>query len=244
MTDDILNPPAAAMTDAALRRRRSHLLAELERDPRPVRRAAAMVFAAAALAVLTLAPIGGASLASRAATGLSSLWSEPAPPPKDPASAANLGEAASRWTRDSNDPTRAPGVPLLGKARDLLQGLGSASDTITAFPTANGAVCYEIRAAGSCGRLDQWPWSAVGFTFSILYTRDGGTRVFGVAGDQVQTVEVEVADTYHAAEVRNNAFYYQLADGLSGNDVQRLVATWTDGSTHEFHVHDGRSGPG
>ena len=182
---------------------------------------------------LAVVPVGGASLASRAIDGISGLWSSASHPPADPASAQNLGEAVSRWDAQSSDPAHAPGTPLLGTARDLARGLGFADDTITAFATRHGAICYEIRAAGSCGRLD----NGVGVTFGILYTRDGGTRVFGIAADNVLKVIVVVGGVAHPALIENNAFYYQLPRHKTGADIDELVATWEDGSAHPFHVH-------
>jgi hypothetical protein len=244
MNLDFLEPPAPEMPQQALALRRAHLLGEIGR-PAPRRHRVAVVAAVAvALAALVVAPIGGASLADRALEGIGRIWATPAPPPRDSASAQNLAEAAARWNEQSTNPAEATGQPLFGQARDLLTGLGSAGDTIAGFPTANGAVCYEILAAGSCGQLDKWPWSKVGFTFSILYTRDAGTRVFGVASDRVAAIDVEISGIEHPAIVQNNAFYYQLPRGDHDEDIQRVIATWDDGTRHPFHVHDGKSGPG
>lgn len=156
------------------------------------------------------------------------MWSSTSPPPEDPAAAQNLGEAVSRWNAEGDNPAEALGPPLLGAARDLSRGLGSGDDTITAFPTGNGAVCYEIRAAGSCSRLD----NDLGFTFSILYTRDGGTRVFGIVSDDVRQIDVVIDGATHRAVIDNSAFYYQLSGGHASGDVDRVIATWHDGSTH------------
>lgn len=244
MNLDFLEPPAPEMPQQTLGLRRAHLLAEIRRTA-PRRHGVAIVAAVAvALAALVVAPIGGASLADRALKGIGRIWATPAPPPSDSASAQNLAEAAARWTEESTNPAEATGQPLFGQARDLLTGLGSAGDTIAGFPTTNGAVCYEILAAGSCGHLDKWPWSKVGFTFSILYTRDAGTRVFGVVSDRVAAIDVEIGGIERPAIVQNNAFYYQLPRGEHSQDIQRVIGTWDDGTRHSFHVHDGRSGPG
>lgn len=183
----------------------------------------------------------GSTLASSNATKapVAALAAAPAAPPADPASVQNLADAVSRWNAESTDPANAMGAPLVADARDLISGVGSAHDTVTAFPSANGGVCYEVLAAGSCGRFDRWPWSSVGFTFTILYTRSAGTRVYGIISDSVQKIDVEIAGVAHPAIVSNNAFYYQLPTGLSSDDVQRVVATWKDGSVHTFHWKDG-----
>jgi hypothetical protein len=36
---------------------------------------------------------------------------------------------------------------------NLLAGVGGAGDTVTAFRTSRGLVCFEIKAAGTCGGL-------------------------------------------------------------------------------------------
>jgi hypothetical protein len=256
VNDDFPIPAWNSLSPARLERRLEHIRSEIASEAhsqptaaRPMlfrfRTVRAVIPAAIATAVaLSVVPIGGATLASRAIDGISGLWSSASPPPQDTAAAQNLADAVSRWNAESNDPAHATGTPLLGAARDLVRGLGSSGDTITAFPTRNGAVCYEIRAAGSCGQLDKWPWSKVGFTFSILYTRDAGTRVFGVVSDRVAAIDVEIGGIEHPAIVQNNAFYYQLPRGDRDEDIQRVIATWDDGTRHPFHVHDGKSGPG
>ena len=114
----------------------------------------------------------------------------------------------------------------------MLSGIGPVGDTISAFPTSNGAVCYMIQGAGSCTNLDKWPWNTVGFTYGIFSTRDGGTRVYGIAADKVTSVSVEFAGVEHPAILGNHAFYYHLPPGVHDSDIQRVTATWDDGSVH------------
>lgn len=226
--------PAPVMSETTFQRRREHLLAELER-PAPDRRsqAAVGVLIAVAVGVLVLAPISGASLGHRLVTGLGDLWSSPAPPTKHPADVQNMTESA---TNEPPGVTYRGGKPLTGKARDLLSGLGTADDTLTAYPTTSGAVCYMILGAGSCANLETWPWNTVGFTFSIFSTRDGGTRVFGIASDKVASVRVEIGGVEHPMILENNALYYQVPPGERDSDIQQLVATWKDGSVHPVPV--------
>lgn len=229
MSDHLAELPALIMSEAAFHRRREHLLAELERPARHRRRAVAAVLFAVAVGVLVFAPISGASLAHRVVSGLGGWWSSPAPPPKDPAEVQS-------FARDV--PNVPPGVtyrggkPLPSAARDLLTGLGTAGDTITAFPTSTGAVCYMIQGAGSCANLQKWPWDTVGFTFGVFSTRDGGTRIYGIAADKVASVSVEIAGINHPATLGNHALYYHLPPGVHQSDIQMVSAIWKDGSVH------------
>jgi hypothetical protein len=153
-------------------------------------------------------------------------------PTKNPVDAANLAAASSRWTNEH--PNTGPGGALNVPASDLLTNVGAAHDTVTAFATNRGSVCFEIRAAGTCGNLNDSP---AGISVAILATRAGGTRVYGVTSDQVQRVQVDVAGTNGDAQLENNAFYFQLPPGTADSEVQQVVSTWKDGSTHVFHVH-------
>jgi hypothetical protein len=129
------------------------------------------------------------------------------------------------------------GKPVTGKARDLLSGLGTAGDTITAYPTSSGAVCYMIQGAGSCANVEKWPWSTVGFMFSIFSTPSGGTRVFGIASNRVASVSVVIAGVAQPAILENHALYYQLPPGVHDSDLEQVTATWNDGSTHSVPLH-------
>ena len=146
-----------------------------------------------------------------------------------PRDAADLAAAVQRW--NAEHPSTGPGSP--GAPVDLLAGVGRGRDTGTGFATDRGGACYEVLAAGSCGRLD----NASGVTFSILYTRDDGTRLYGVAADQVRRVQVQVDGVLGDAVLRKNGFYYQLPEGATSDDVEYVFATWHDGSTRPVRVH-------
>lgn len=131
--------------------------------------------------------------------------------------------------------TNHMGQPLVGEARNLITNAGAAHDTLSAFPTSTGGVCFEVRAAGSCGNPSTDP-SGAGITWGILSIRSTGTRVYGVASDEVVKVDVEIDGVNHPATLNNSGFYYQVPDGLTGDDVQQIVATWKDGSVHQVSV--------
>lgn len=229
MSDHFVELPAPVMSEAVLQRRRDHLLAELEHAAPRRRRTVVAVLVAIMLGVLVVAPVSGASLGRRLVTGLGDLWSSPAAPTKYSADVQNMAHSA---TIEPPGVTYRGGKPLTGKARDLLSGLGTAGDTITAYPTSNGAVCYMIQGAGSCANVAKWPWSTVGFTFSIFSTRSGGTRVFGIASDKVASMSVVIAGVAQPALLENHALYYHLPPDVHESDIQQVRATWSDGSTH------------
>ena len=195
------------------------------------------------LASLLCCAVAGTLVGSTLARGgtavppVAALANPPATLPADSASVQNLADAVAGWNSESTDSAHATGAPLTSDARDLMTDIGAAHDTLGAFPTANGGVCYEILAAGGCGNLNAGPWSNVGFTFSILYTQGGGTRVFGVVSDPVAKIDVQAGGVDYPATVSNNGFYYQLPEGVSDDQVQQIIATWKDGSVHTFSLH-------
>ena len=50
-------------------------------------------------------------------------------------------------------------------------------------------------------------------------------------------MSVIVGGVGHLAILENNAFYYELSPGVHSGDVQEVIATWKDGSVHQFPVH-------
>ncbi|MGA9760958.1 MAG: hypothetical protein WBQ14_00825 [Gaiellaceae bacterium] len=141
------------------------------------------------------------------------------------ADVSNLAASVTRWKNE--DSNSGSGTPLASQARDLITNAGPGNDTLSAFPTSTGMVCYEINAAGTCGRVD----TSTGISFGMLGGGVGGTRVFGVAADKVVKVQVQVSGTLYDAILNNNGFYFQLPVGTSEHQLQ-VIATWDDGTTH------------
>jgi hypothetical protein len=188
------------------------------------------------LGLLCAGVLGGAAVGALAAIGRGSAQQPPAAALNDssetlavaPPDALDLADAVDRWNDEAARSHRAgPGIPLPSQAKNLLSGVGTAGDTVTAFPTSRGLVCFEIKAAGTCGTLN----SPSGVTWAILSTR-GNSRVFGIASDAVGRVQVDVNGVLHDATLRNNAYHYQLAPQLDDTAVQGLLVTWKDGSQH------------
>ena len=151
-------------------------------------------------------------------------------PAATPADAQNLADAVARWNIEH--PRTGPGSPFTAEATDLLSGVGRERETVTAFRTQRDWVCFQVRAAGTCGRVD----TPSGISFAVLSTRSGGVRLYGVAADQVVRVRVHVNGTARDALFRNNGFYYQLPLGEASSEIEQVVAVWDDGSTHAFPV--------
>jgi hypothetical protein len=193
------------------------------------------------IAIAIMATAGVVGVTAGATTGLIQRGNIPVPvsalnspalvPTSHAADSNDLADAVGRW--NSERPSTAPGVALTARATDLLSGVGRERDTLTAFATRRGWVCYEIAAAGTCGKLDLQG----GVSFALLYTRAGGTRLYGVAADKVARVQVDVAGTLTDATLQNNGLYYQLPEGVDGDAVARVMVTWKDGSEHAVHVH-------
>jgi hypothetical protein len=180
---------------------------------------------------LTVAVGVGASTGFMHALSVSALAGSTGRNVNNPSDNASLADAVTRW--NAEHPANGPGAPLLSEATDLLSNVGAGNDTLSAFPTQKGSVCYQILAAGTCGSVD----TPTGITFSILSTRDAGTRLFGVASDRVTRVEVVIDGIANAAILRENGFYFQLPKGTGSNGVQRVISTLGDGSTHTVEVH-------
>ncbi len=193
MSDHLVELPAPVMSEAAFQRRREHLLAELERPAGASAAALAVVLGGRGRA----RGVGVRSDQRRESCAIAWL---PASEPGGlrPHRRRRTPAEVQNFTDDWNDRPPRPahlqgGKPLPARRGILLSGLGPAGDTITAYPTSNGAVCYMIEGAGSCTNLKKWPWNTVGFTFGIFSTHDGGTRIFGIAADKVTAVSVEIA---------------------------------------------------
>jgi hypothetical protein len=189
-----------------------------------------------AVGVLCAAVLAGATVGALVAVGSGSTALPPAAALNDsagrlavtPPDVLDLAGAVDRWNDEAahfHGP--GPGVPLPGEAKNLLSGMGRAGDTVAAFPTSRGLVCFEIDAAGTCGSLH----SPSGITWAILSTR-GNSRVFGIASDAVARVQVDVQGVLQDAILRHNAYHFQLPAQLDDTAVHGLLVTWKDGSRH------------
>lgn len=141
------------------------------------------------------------------------------------ADVSNLAASVTRWKNE--DSNSGSGTPLASQARDLITNAGQGNETLSAFPTSTGMICYEINASGTCDRVD----TSTGITFGILNGGVGGTRVFGVVANKVVKVQVQVSGTLYDAVLKNNGFYFQLPAGASEHQLQ-VIASWDDGTTH------------
>jgi hypothetical protein len=67
---------------------------------------------------------------------------------------------------------------------------------------------------------------------------DVGTQVFGVAEDDVASVRVLAAGSWHEIPITNNALYLDLP-GVPRSDASTVEVTLSDGSTQ---LHDLQTG--
>lgn len=154
-------------------------------------------------------------------------------PPAGQAEAGSLVDAVSRW--DTEHPVTSFGRPLASRQVTLLTGLGAGNDTLRAFPTERRGVCYEVKEAGTCARFT----TERPLDFSLLSTKDGGSRLYGVAQDTLTRLQIEFNDDTPAgqAQVTGNAFYYALPGSMTGADVAYVVGTFADGNVSRIPFH-------
>lgn len=186
----------------------------------------------------TAGTLVGATLAGASGVGTSpvaAFTSSSAPPATDQTFIQGL--AADEGTPNPGTSANPVGTPLPAQARDLIANAGPAHDTLGAFPTSSGEVCFEVLGAGDCGNVNGGEPYGAGISFGILGTRTGGTRLYGVASDYVAKVDVEIAGTDYPATLSNNGFYFALPDGITSDHIQSVVATWKDGSVHTYPMH-------
>lgn len=186
------------------------------------------------VAVVGVSALIGAAIAfgSNGNTPVASLSSGVAPGATERENIDNLAGSVTRWNQES--PDAGPGNALASKATSLLTNVGrDKSDTLSAFPTGRGQVCFEIKAAGTCGSVD----TPTGIIFAILSIRGRSTVLYGVAADNVTRVQVQIGGQLTDALLSGNGFYYQLPVDAAGGDVKQVLSTWADGSVHTDPIH-------
>lgn len=228
-------PPGADLADVRRRARHLVVLTQARRLRQPGVRRLPLRGSLLVAAVAVLA--GGGTAAAFAVRALTETPASALNGPAHgrdatPADALDLAQAVERWGAEL--PGSGPGEPLTDRSATLLSDVGSQHDTVSAFPTSHGAVCFEIRAAGTCNTLDGSP----GITWAILSAL-GSTRVYGVEADGVARVQVNVGGLLHEATLRNNGYFYELEKGMRLRDVRGITATWKDGSTREVTMPPG-----
>ena len=135
----------------------------------------------------------------------------------------------------ANAPEGAPDVPgpvIIERARVLLSDVGPEHHSIYAAPTADGEVCEDFTGIMSgCFK---------GFQVDQPITIDGVGRypgdslpseLGGLAKDEVARVDVEVNGESHEATLGANAWYFEVPDDASFEDVTAFDVTLRDGST-------------
>lgn len=192
-------------------------------------------------------PVGGSAAVELAALAASSVEAPPATA-RLRGDSKTIAEIAQLLTSgDTGVPSEwLPGDARLERGRLLLSNVGTTGRDVYAFPTTRGRVCVVVSAfsAGcvhaftrehpvdvSVGDPDQ-----AGIGESVI--------VAGIAPNEVVKVVVLADDGAHRAQVRNNAFFYQLADNaVTVGAVNGLVVGFRDGTSTTMTFPDFKSGP-
>ena len=202
-----------------------------------------------------------ATIASFAVTDTSSSNAQPVPTPHR--SSASLKESVSalsapRREDDALPPAFAaalrdtiasagpdvpreliPGEPRLNESRLLFADVGPHDARLYAVPTATGEVCL-VFSGGLTGCADSHSFAHQPVSWS-LFDPDGlGSgepfTLYGIAPDTVDGVEIAADGVLHRALLRNNAFYYRLADMRAL--PQKIVVRFGDGTSETIDLPD------
>lgn len=147
-----------------------------------------------------------------------------------------------------------PGDPAdMARTRSLATGLGRHDSRLVAFPSASGAsVCYALLGQSTRDPAMSYcfqplapdvpgPLAGQRFHAVALYSNiDGkrGVQLFGIAFDDVESLRVQVAGSWHSVPVRGNGFYLDLP-GIDQEQVGLVEATLADGTVQEHNIQTG-----
>jgi hypothetical protein len=142
-----------------------------------------------------------------------------------------------------------PGEALGDKSRLLLSGLGVRDESLYAWPTSNGWVCWTWgrEGGGACvshfTEADEMRVDYAGIDPDHTGSGYPGTLI-GIVPDDVVAAQVQVDGVAQAAIVESNAIFYELPDGACTNwAFESLTATYRDGSSNTVPIR-WHNGPG
>ncbi|MGH3009742.1 MAG: hypothetical protein ACRDLM_10120 [Gaiellaceae bacterium] len=127
-----------------------------------------------------------------------------------------------------------PGSAVTNESRLLLSGQGNPQADLYAVPTSSGEVCYLLSLGPATCVAALGGTNAVGWTVADPDTLGSGSplMVFGITPDNVSQVDIVVNGTAHAATLKNNGFFYQLADSQDlPSAITAIKVTYSDGSS-------------
>jgi len=196
------------------------------------RRALTVTIAVAVLVVTASAAVAngwlfGETPTLRAAPALGSGQGRGAFAPGDAVSAIDdltRAEAAHRAATPGSG-GQAPLGSRIGRSRILLENLGAQGRTLRSVTTSTGGVClilsgFSPQCVPTFKNDQALAW--------YLAPSAGATIIFGIARDDVTSVEAVTTDGRSiSARLADDAFYLEVRDGR----VSRLVAHRSDGSS-------------
>ena len=232
MSDHLVESPAPVMSESAFQRRREHLLAELERPASHRRHVLAVVLLPSCSlcwrSLRSVARVSAIAWLTPRTGGLRRHHRRRIP-------ARHKPSALDDWNRPGSN--RSTGSRFRRDAKDLLSDLGPASDTITAFPTSNGTVCYMIHGAGTCVNLQWWPWNTIGFTSASSLRTPAGHEFSASPPPRSRrwASKSPASSIPRSLEFTPSTTTYLRS--VQESDLQQVTATWSDGSTHTMPLH-------
>jgi hypothetical protein len=120
---------------------------------------------------------------------------------------------------------------VIADGRLVLAGLGGEQDMVFAAPTTNDHVCqYVLPNGGSnCGRP-----GPDGLT--LAWTSDGGNSVvvYGLVGDEIDSVEIVIDGEPRQATMGENAFGARVAAGSAR--LEAIVLHRRDGTSESIDL--------
>lgn len=163
------------------------------------------------------------------------------------ASSHGIASAVSALTsNDSGVPTEWLPGRADGAVRVPLAGLGVGSHSIFLVRTTKGRVCGGLTEFAS-GCLEGLPLDSPATSMAGDLDATGAGEapvIWGVARDEVRSIDVVVDRTSHRAVLGGNVYFFQLPDNtMSEHAITAIRATLASGKVVEISVVTGPTGP-
>ena len=197
--------------------------------------------AAASFSIATSSPRAAVMDTTPAASEMGVFNSAQQPSDTMPQDVANWANALQAGAVSSGVPaSEQPGSVLTRQSHLLLAGQGNPQADLYVVPTSKSEVCYVLSLGpATCVSVFSGT-NAVGWTVSDPDAVGSGSplMVYGIAPDSVGEVDVVVDGSSHPATLKNNAFFYQLANGSElPSAITAINVSYSDGASTTISLH-------